>query len=154
MSPNDPSLEHCLSQQFAHVMGTGSPLPMMGVISVGMDLLNERRVTDIVERYGDRFAKKILTKTEYLQWQEAGARGNRLAKQFSAKEAVVKALGTGFRQGVTWQQIEVLRSDLGQPQVALTDKALQLMHDQGGQRVLISLSDEKPWVHAMALLCK
>ena len=75
-----------------------------------------------------------------------------LAKRFAIKEAVGKALGTGIGQGVSWQHIEVVHNDIGAPAIELSGRALEVARIRGGQQVMISVSDEKEYVVAFAIL--
>jgi holo-[acyl-carrier protein] synthase len=119
---------------------------------IGVDLLDERRIAQSLERFDHRFAQKILTNIEFQDWCESGCSVNRMAKYFAAKEAVVKALGTGFRQGITFQQVTMRRSPEGCPYVTLSGAAARRLQDLEGQSIQLSLTDEYPWVHAFALV--
>jgi holo-[acyl-carrier protein] synthase len=122
------------------------------IVGIGTDLLSRQRIADSWERFGDRFASRILTESERLR-MNAGARpADVLAKCFAAKEAVAKALGTGMSEGVSWQHIELLRAPSGQPSIRLHEAALARLDALGGHHVHISLSDEQDYVLAFAVL--
>ena len=123
-----------------------------GVIGIGTDLLDQARIEKAVARHGERFARRILTDTEYALWQSRQGNINFLAKQFAAKEALSKALGCGIAQGVGFHQLEVLRDTLGAPVVNLSGVAQQRLLQLQGQRAFVSLSDEGQWVQAFAVL--
>lgn len=94
------------------------------IYGIGTDLCDVRRIRASVERHGDRFAKRILSETEYTTWQARGERwpdrGIRyLATRFSAKEAFSKAIGLGMTMPMTWRLCEVGKLASGQPTIVL-----------------------------------
>ncbi len=123
-----------------------------GVIAIGTDLLDSKRIHQAVERHGERFVQRILTPAEQVLYRARANPLNFLAKQYAAKEALAKALGTGIAKGVGFQQLEILRDELGAPQVLLHAAAAERLRVLGGQRALVSLSDEGDWIQAFALL--
>lgn len=125
-----------------------------GVVAVGTDLLDAARIEQAVARHGERFVARILTPAEHLLYRQRAQPLNFLAKQFAAKEALAKALGTGIAQGVGFQQLEILRDAAGAPQVQLYGVALQRLQQLGAQQALVSLSDEGSLILAFALLSR
>jgi|TARA_B100000749_G_scaffold267056_1_gene243655 holo-[acyl-carrier protein] synthase len=123
-----------------------------GVIAIGTDLLDSSRIGQALERHGERFVQRILTPAEQVLYRARANPLNFLAKQYAAKEALAKALGTGIAKGVGFQQLEILRDELGAPQVLLHAAAAERLRVLGGQRALVSLSDEGDWIQAFALL--
>ena len=123
-----------------------------GVVSVGTDLLEARRIEAVWQRHGERFAHRILTVDEQVLWQQRGCSLNFLAKQYAAKEALAKALGTGIAAGVGFQELSVLRDKRGAPVVTVLDRAAERMAQLGGQRALLSLSDDAGLILAFALI--
>lgn len=117
---------------------------------VGTDILKVARVEAVVARTGDRFAQRILSETELKHPRAFQVR--HLAKAFAAKEAVAKALGTGMRGGVGFNQISIERDPLGAPHVVLTGAAAQRLNALQGSEVLLSLSDESEYVLAFAVV--
>ncbi len=91
------------------------------IIGIGTDLVEIERIASSIERFGSRFLEKILTEQErkLLPAQPA----THVAGRFAAKEACVKALGTGFSQGITFQHIDIVTLDSGQPTIVLTGPA-------------------------------
>ena len=111
---------------------------------IGTDLTDRRRIQRAHDRFGDRFVAKVLCATEVKVFQSMGD-GKQvayLAKQFAAKEAVVKALGTGFSQGIILHQIEITRRSTGAPGVNLKGRALARAIELGISTWSISLSDD------------
>ncbi|UXD89326.1 holo-ACP synthase [Thalassolituus hydrocarboniclasticus] len=122
------------------------------MIAIGTDLLDSSRIGQALERHGERFVQRILTPAEQTLYRSRANPLNFLAKQYAAKEALAKALGTGIAKGVGFQQLEILRDELGAPQVLLHAAAAERLQFLGGQRALVSLSDEGDWIQAFALL--
>lgn len=145
----DNALVSCLNQQLIEAESINS-----NIAGVGIDLLDERRIEKVCARFKTEFAYKILSKSEYLAWSENDQSCNDIAKYFSAKEAVVKALGTGFRQGITFKQVNITRNSLGCPIVSLTGEAYKRFKELNGRSIYLSLTDEYPWVHAFALVVR
>lgn len=123
-----------------------------GIVGIGTDLLSVDRIEAARERHGDRFARRILTLAEYDLWKERNCSTNFLAKQFAAKEALSKALGTGIAAGVGFQQLQILRDDRGCPCVTLLEAAGNHLALLGGRSALVSLSDDKGFILAFAVL--
>jgi holo-[acyl-carrier protein] synthase len=124
------------------------------IIGVGTDLVCIDRIARVLARHPDRFVGRILSQAERARFDafEVGpSRTAYVAKQFAAKEAVSKALGTGMREGVQFNRIEVLRNSAGQPSVKLLRGALMKAASLGVQRWHLSLSDEAGFVVSVAI---
>ena len=119
------------------------------ILGVGVDMATVPRFERLLERFGARFVEKVMTPDELRRWPEADAR--RLAKLFSAKEAVVKALGSGFREGVTLQTVSIAQTPLGAPAVSLSGAARDRLDRLGASQILLSISDEEDTVVAFAV---
>ncbi len=124
------------------------------IVGIGTDLLDCTRIKNIHQRYGERLATRILTEKEQALWHSRGYASNFLGKQFAAKEALSKALGTGISQGVSFQQLEILRSEQGAPIATLYGKAKEIMQSLGGTQVQVSLSDERHLIFAFAVISR
>ncbi len=124
----------------------------MTIKGIGTDLLDQRRVSSVFDKQGERFAQRILTVDELAVWVSRDQSINYLAKRFAAKEAVAKALGTGIAKGIGFQQMEISSDDAGKPVVALTGQALIRAKELGGDQVMLSLSDEGDMILAFAVL--
>lgn len=72
---------------------------------IGIDIVSVKRMTEIINRHGDRFAQKVLTNQEFLKYNDSPNKAQYLAKCWAVKEAFVKALGTGFTKGLSWKDI-------------------------------------------------
>ncbi|SBT16498.1 Holo-[acyl-carrier-protein] synthase [Marinomonas gallaica] len=122
------------------------------IIGIGTDIIEISRIAESIERLGDRFVNRILTKPEQTQY--LGLSGHRavsfVAKRFAAKEAAVKALGTGIGSGVSFQHFTVCNLDSGKPVL----KVANSIHELVGQPAVwhLSLSDEKLFALAFVTL--
>lgn len=125
-----------------------------GVLGVGTDLVDVSRIQRSVERFPQRFAQRILTTEELQEWSEHPDPMNYLAKAFAAKEAAVKALGTGIAQGVRFQDFRLYRHVSGAPAFALSGQAAALCAGIPPAEILISLSDDAGLVQAFAVLTR
>ncbi|MBI2865837.1 MAG: holo-ACP synthase [Chloroflexi bacterium] len=114
---------------------------------VGIDMVEVTRLRRTLERWGPRFLRRIYTDSEL---QACHRRLPELAARFAAKEAVMKALGTG-RQGVGWRDIEVLSSPRTQPQVRLYGRAERRARELGLSHLSLSLSHTREWGLAVVL---
>jgi holo-[acyl-carrier protein] synthase len=116
------------------------------MLSVGVDIIEIERIGQAVERWGERFLQRIYTPGELAY---SDGRLPQLAARFAAKEAVMKALGTGLR-GVSWQEVEVVRKREGAPQVRLLGRALRRAQELGLGHFALSLSHSR--THAVAFV--
>jgi holo-[acyl-carrier protein] synthase len=117
-------------------------------IAIGTDIVEIQRIASALERQGDKFVQRILTKSEIVEYQARGNSVAFLAKRFAAKEAIAKALGTGIGRGISFQQLIVSNNSDGAPQVELQANAAERLKQLGGSKVLLSLSDEKSYALA------
>lgn len=117
-------------------------------IAIGTDIVEIQRIASALERQGDKFVQRILTKSERVEYQARGNPVAFLAKRFAAKEAIAKALGTGIGRGISFQQLIVSNNSDGAPQVELQANAAERLKQLGGSKVLLSLSDEKKYALA------
>jgi holo-[acyl-carrier protein] synthase len=110
------------------------------IVGHGVDLVEVARLSRSVERFGDRFLERVFTQAERTYAGDGPRRDERLAARFAAKEAVFKALGTGWAQGAGWTDIEVVREAAGKPGLALHGKAADLAREIGAARWHLSLT--------------
>ena len=118
---------------------------------IGTDLVLVSRIEAVLTRQGERFARRILTADEFERFAAHGRPARYLAKRFAAKEAILKALGTGVAGGLAWQHMQIDRDELGAPQVVLSGVAADKLAAGGGGRMLLSLSDEREQALAFAV---
>lgn len=120
------------------------------IVGLGTDIVAVSRIEAALERT-PKLAERILTPTELEQWRDSKQPARFLAKRFAAKEAAVKALGTGIGRGVGWQQLEVGKSELGKPFIQLTGAAAQIAEQLGATHWHLSYSDELEYVVAQVI---
>jgi len=124
----------------------------MAIYGVGIDLVQVDRVRAILERWEERFQERVFTRAESEMCSRRKEPAPCLALRFAAKEAFVKALGTGMRGPVLWRDIEVLNNELGKPEIFLTDRALQFCRSLGIQSWHLSLTDDGAYGAALVIL--
>ncbi len=122
------------------------------IFGIGTDIVRIARMVDNLDRYGDRFAARILTDAETAIFLGSANQAQFLAKRFAAKEATAKALGTGFRDGLSLRDIGVENDALGKPVLAFSGRAQQMLKKQGIGNTHLSLSDESEYAIAYVLL--
>lgn len=115
-----------------------------------MDAAEIDRVAGMIERYGDRFVQRIFTEGEIAYCRRKRASAESFAARFAAKEAAMKALGTGHSHGVLWKSVEVVRGAGGPPQLQFHDGAKVRMQMMGGTRSLLTLTHSGPLNLALA----
>ncbi len=119
------------------------------ITGIGVDIIEVNRIKDSWEKYQDRFLERLFTTGETDYCLQRSNPEVHLAARFAAKEAVVKALGTGLR-GVKWTEIEVWNNQLGKPIIKLHNQAQTLAEQLEVREVLISLSHTKKQAIAYA----
>ncbi|MCP4490731.1 MAG: holo-ACP synthase [Gammaproteobacteria bacterium] len=122
------------------------------IAGIGVDIAETSRFSNLYERYGERFARRILTDAELEQFHRRAQSVLFLATRFAVKEAAAKSLGTGFAQGVNYKSIEVSNDAQGKPQLSFYRAALKLTEQLQVANVFVSLSDEKNYVVATVVL--
>jgi len=110
------------------------------IVSIGIDIVEVYRISETIERT-PRFVERVFTPGERAYCDEKGAAAAQsYAARFAAKEACVKALKTGWRGKITWQDLEVSRDALGAPRLDLKGEALGLFEKMGADRIHLSMS--------------
>ena len=115
----------------------------MRILGIGVDIVNIVRMEDLLARYGERFPRRILSAQEHEDYGRAGQPAAFLAKRFAAKEAVAKALGTGFRDGMSLCDITVAHDALGRPELRLDGRSAEKARAIGITEWHLSLADER-----------
>lgn len=124
------------------------------IVGIGSDIVHIPRMQRNLERYGDQFARRILAESEWPDYRRSANPAQLLAKRFAAKEAVSKALGTGFRNGLFLRHISVTHDEYGRPLLVFAAKASQIIADLGVTHSHVSLSDEREYAIAFVTLEK
>ena len=124
----------------------------MQIIGHGIDLVDVERIEDMLERHGSRFIDRCFTVREQMYCESStGARSQRYAARFAAKEAVFKAIGTGLVDGMAFSQIEVIRAPDGEPSLELQGRVAEVAHREGITCWRLSLSHIKLYATASAI---
>jgi holo-[acyl-carrier protein] synthase len=110
------------------------------IVGTGVDLAEVDRIQHAIERYGDRFVQRIYTPKEIAYVQRKANRYERFAARFAAKEAGMKAIGTGWRHGVRWQDFEVINLPSGRPTLHFHGVAAEFAAKLGVRQVHLSLT--------------
>ncbi|PLX89452.1 MAG: 4'-phosphopantetheinyl transferase [Desulfuromonas sp.] len=114
----------------------------MAVIGIGVDLARIERFQRLLERESKAVIERIFTAEEQEYSLSKRFPAPHLAVRFAAKEAYLKALGTGLRMGIRWQDISVVRDDLGCPSLHLSGRAAELLLERGGSQTHLSYSHD------------
>lgn len=122
------------------------------IIGIGIDIIEIDRIKDSVVKYGDRFLKKIYTKTELEYSLSKKYKYQHLAARFAAKEAVYKALATGWNKDVSWHNIEISNEPNGMPIVLLKGNLKRFL--SRGKHLKISMSHSRDYVACVAIIYK
>ncbi|HZQ92022.1 MAG TPA: holo-ACP synthase [Terriglobales bacterium] len=110
------------------------------IVGTGVDIVDVARVAAAMERFGERFAARVFTADEIRYCRSKQNATERFAARFAAKEAAMKALGTGWRHGVAWRDFEVRRQPGGRPTMRLAGKAAEFAARQGVKHISLSLT--------------
>jgi holo-[acyl-carrier protein] synthase len=110
------------------------------IIGIGIDIAEVPRIRQSIERFGDRFLQRIYTAGEIRYCDSKANRVERYAARFAAKEAAMKALGTGWNHGVRWRDCEVARLPGGRPTIAFHGKAGEIAARLGVKHAALSLA--------------
>jgi len=122
------------------------------IIGTGIDIVNIDRIERLIARWGDVFLSRVFTETE-IGWCQRKARPSEcFATRFAAKEAFLKAIGWGLRNGIQWTDIEVKNDAMGKPLFSFHRKAKEVCETFRIQNILLTLSHDRPYAVAHVLL--
>jgi holo-[acyl-carrier protein] synthase len=124
------------------------------IFGIGTDILRADRVEQTWEKFGEHFARRLLLDEEYALFTKAKRPVRFLAMRFAAKEAIVKAMGTGFANGVWIRDVGMLPNALGQPQVVYSERGRAVARKLGVGEGHLTLSDEAGLIVAVAVLMR
>jgi holo-[acyl-carrier protein] synthase len=122
------------------------------IYGVGIDLVNIQRLETVLQRWGDRFVKRVYTEQEADFCFKRAYPPSPLALRFAAKEAFSKAIGLGMRKGVRWRDIEVFHHPGGRPGLRLQGQISEICREKQITRFHLSLSDEGSYGMAVVIL--
>jgi holo-[acyl-carrier protein] synthase len=123
----------------------------MTIIGLGLDATDIDRVSDVIDRYGDRFLRRIFTEREIAYCARRRVPAIHFAGRFASKEAAMKALGTGHSHGVLWRDVEVVRRG-GPPQLELHGGAAARFQAIGGRSSLLTITHSDDLALAQVLI--
>lgn len=124
------------------------------VIGIGIDLVNIPRIERLLQKWGDRFKKRVFSQEEINYSQRYKRSSERFAANFAVKEAFFKALGKGFKGDIRILDIEVIRDEYGKPYVNLYGNAKQVAEMMGIKSVYVSISHDCDYAAAVLILEK
>jgi holo-[acyl-carrier protein] synthase len=124
------------------------------IFGIGVDVLEAARITQTLERFGTRFIEHLLMPQEHAQLALTARPERFLAMRFAAKEAIVKAMGTGFAHGVWIRDVGVVQNSWGKPEVVFSERGERVRRGLGVGDAHVTLSDERGLVVAVAVLMK
>jgi holo-[acyl-carrier protein] synthase len=124
----------------------------VNIVGVGSDLMEIKRLATAGEKYGDRLYQRVFTEAEIAYCESRSHPHQHYAARFAAKEAVFKALGSGWAQGVSWMDVEVIRQEKGPPSLRISGVAKKLADGLGVSRTHLSLSHTRELAMANVVL--
>src|SRR5208282_4908097 len=122
------------------------------IFGTGVDIAETSRIERGLERHGERFTKRIFTPAEIGYCERFKNRAERYAARFAAKEAGMKALGTGWRNGIRWVDLEVVRQPGGRPTLLFSGEAARIAERMGVRHVALSLTHTAQQALAQVIL--
>ena len=120
------------------------------ILGLGIDIVAIERIAGLLERHSGRAKERLYTAAERAYCEKMARPALHFAARFAAKEAFVKALGTGFSAGIRWRDIGIVHDPKGKPELALEGTARDAMESLGGTRGLVSLTHDS--LHAAAVV--
>lgn len=153
LSPSNPCHE-CFSPSFELILNPSYSNANFGdvIIGSGIDIAEVPRIAESIARFGDRFVRRVFTEGEIRYCESKANRIERYAARFAAKEAAMKAIGTGWNHGVRFRDIEVSRELGGRPTLLFHGKAAEFSASLGTTHIALSLSHTAEYAIAQVLL--
>ncbi|MGM0601869.1 MAG: holo-ACP synthase [Bacillota bacterium] len=121
------------------------------IIGTGVDIVENQRIERLIKKYGDRFIEKIFLNEEIAYCRGKSKNTGCFAARYAAKEAALKALGTGLRNN-SWHDIRIIHSSLGRPEMILKGNAGKLAAEKNVKNIFVSISHEKNYSIAQVIL--
>jgi holo-[acyl-carrier protein] synthase len=122
------------------------------IVGTGIDIAEVDRIANSIERFGRRFLERVFTPDEIRYCESKANKAERYAGRFAAKEAAMKAIGTGWNHGVGWRDVEVLRSPGSRPTMVFHNKAGEFFRKLGAVRAHLSITHTKETAMAQVIL--
>lgn len=124
----------------------------MTVVGIGLDLVRIARIEAMAERWHDRFLARVYTDAERAECFRRPSPYASLAGRFAVKEAILKALGTGWSDGIRWVDMQVTTDQQGRPHASVSGRVGELMREAGVRQILVSLSHDADYAVGQAML--
>ena len=126
------------------------------ILGIGTDLVNIERIRRVLDRFGERFEKRVFSNQEIQRSRRKYDSSSSYAKRWAAKEACSKALGIGLRMGISWKEMHIVNLTSGKPELIIEGKAkdyLLAMTPKGYiPKINVSLTDDFPWAQATVII--
>ncbi|HXZ30677.1 MAG TPA: holo-[acyl-carrier-protein] synthase [Terriglobales bacterium] len=122
------------------------------IVGSGIDIAEVPRIAASIERFGNRFLNRVFTEGEIRYCESKANRLERYAARFAAKEAAMKAIGTGWNCGVTWRDVEISRLPGGRPTITFHGKAAEFANKLGTKHIALSISHTEQVAIAQVIL--
>jgi len=122
------------------------------IFGIGIDIVNIERIEHLMARWGNLFLGRIYTEREIVWCQKRSRPSECFANRFAAKEAFLKAIGSGLRNGIQWTDIEVENNPMGRPLLSFHRRAKEILEIHRIERALLTLSHDRPYAVAYVLL--
>jgi holo-[acyl-carrier protein] synthase len=123
----------------------------MSILGHGLDLVERARIAQVLQDHGQRFLDRVLTPAEQERAKQFRNSTSFIAGRWAAKEAILKMIGTGWRGGIAWTDMEILPDALGRPVVTLTGETARLAGQLGIKRILLSITHTEHHAAASAI---
>lgn len=120
---------------------------------IGIDIVEVARIQEASDRWGARFEQRVYTHQELTYCGDAPSRYWRLAARFAAKEATLKALGTGLTSGMRWQDVEIQANTVGKPEIVLHGEVQRYANEHNIGAIYVSMSHTNAYAVAQVTLC-
>ena len=127
------------------------PVLIMKIIAHGIDLVDFGRIEQMLEKHPQRFLDRVFTAREQSDANAVRNRTEKLAGRFAAKEAVLKLLGTGWRGGIAWTDIEVTNNARGEPKVQISGEVKRIADETGIEQITLSITHTADFAIASAV---
>ena len=122
------------------------------IVGIGIDLVKNKRIEKAIERWEERFLKRIFTPQEQDYAKSYASQHLHFSGRFAVKEALLKALGTGLSSGIRWVEMEILNNSRGKPEINVTGRVQALLKEQNVDAVHVSISHEEEYSIGQVIL--
>ena len=129
------------------------PMHPQNIHGIGIDIVEVARIQEASDRWGARFEQRVYTHQELTYCGDAPSRYWRLAARFAAKEATLKALGTGLTSGMRWQDVEIQANTVGKPEIVLHGEVQRYANEHNIGAIYVSMSHTNAYAVAQVTLC-